>query len=82
MENARPTANANGALLGTDVGIGLTGVLGPAAMEGKPFGLAYLAIASASAVHEQEIRVPPRRVTIKRRVSNTALIELCKLLKS
>ena len=67
--------------LGADVGIGLTGVLGPAPVEDKPVGLAYLSIASASAVQAQEIRVPPRRVTIKRRVSNTALIELCKLLK-
>ena len=81
QESATAMAHAIRAHLGADVGIGLTGVLGPSAMEGKPVGLAYLAIASANAVHEQEIRVPPRRVTIKRRVSNTALIELCKLLK-
>ena len=81
QESATAMAHAIREHLGADVGIGLTGVLGPSAMEGKPVGLAYLAIASASAVHAQEIRVPPRRVTIKRRVSNTALIELCKLLK-
>jgi nicotinamide mononucleotide (NMN) deamidase PncC len=49
--------------------------------EGKPVGLAYFSIASASTAHEQEMRVPPRRITMKRRVSNTALIELCKLLR-
>jgi len=32
-------------------------------------------------VYAQEIRVPPRRITMKRRISNTALIELCKLLR-
>ena len=81
QESATAMAHAIREYLGADVGIGLTGVLGPSAMEGKPVGLAYLAIASTSTVHEQEIRVPPRRVTIKRRVSNTALIELCKLLR-
>jgi nicotinamide-nucleotide amidase len=81
QESATAMARAIRAHLGADLGIGVTGVPGPVAVEGKPVGLAYLAIASASAVHAQEIRVPPRRVTIKRRVSNTALIELCKLLQ-
>jgi hypothetical protein len=31
-------------------------------------------------VKEWQMRVPPRRITIKRRVSNNALIELCKWL--
>ena len=81
QENATAMAHAIRVHLGADVGIGVTGVLGPSPLAGKPVGLAYLAIVSASAVHAQEIRVPPRRVTIKRRVSNTALIELCKLLQ-
>jgi nicotinamide-nucleotide amidase len=81
QESATAMAQAIRTQLGSDFGIGLAGVLGPAAVEGKPVGLAYLAIASASGVTEQEIRVPPRRITIKRRVSNTALITLCKLLK-
>jgi nicotinamide-nucleotide amidase len=50
-------------------------------VEDKPVGLAYLAIASAGRVTTQEMRVPPRRITIKRRVSNTALIALCKRLQ-
>lgn len=81
QESATAMAHAIREQLGADFGIGLTGVLGPSAMEDKPVGLAYLSIASGRAVQEQEIRVPPRRVTIKRRVSNTALIELCKLLQ-
>jgi nicotinamide-nucleotide amidase len=79
--SATAMAQAIRAQLGADFGIGVTGVLGPSAVTDRPMGLAYLAIASARAVQEQEMRVPPRRITIKRRVSNTALIELCKLLR-
>ena len=62
-------------------GIGVIGVPGPGELEGKPVGLAYFAIASAETVHTQEMRVGPRRITLKRRVSNAALIELSKLLR-
>jgi nicotinamide-nucleotide amidase len=79
--SATAMAQAIRAQLGADFGIGVTGVPGPLAVEGKPVGLAYFSIASANTVYEQEVRVPPRRITMKRRVSNTALIELCKLLR-
>jgi nicotinamide-nucleotide amidase len=62
-------------------GIGVTGVPGPDELEGRPIGLAYFAIASAETIHTQEMRVAPRRITLKRRVSNAALIELSKLLR-
>ena len=81
QESATAMAQAIRAQLGADFGIGVTGVPGPLAVEGKPVGLAYVSIASASTVYAQEMRVPPRRITMKRRVSNTALIELCKLLR-
>ena len=60
---------------GATFGIGVTGVPGPAVVEDKPVGLAYFAIASASSVHAQEMRVSPRRLTLKRRVANAALID-------
>jgi nicotinamide-nucleotide amidase len=82
QESATAMAQAIRLQLGADFGIGVAGVPGPAALEGKPVGLAYLAIASASTVTEQTMRLPARRITIKRRVSNTALIELCRLLRS
>jgi nicotinamide-nucleotide amidase len=66
--------------LGADFGLGLTGVPGPVEWEGKPVGSAYVAIAGAKKVSTFEMRVPPRRITIKRRVSNAALIELRKCL--
>jgi nicotinamide-nucleotide amidase len=62
-------------------GLGVTGVPGPGEREGTPVGLAYFAIASNETVHTQEMRVAPRRITLKRRVSNAALIELSKLLR-
>jgi nicotinamide mononucleotide (NMN) deamidase PncC len=68
--------------LGADFGMAVAGVPGPAAVADTPAGLAYVAIAGAGGVQEHELRVPPRRVTIKRRIANTALIALCKLLRS
>jgi len=67
--------------LAADFGIGITGVPGPQAVEGQPVGLAYFAIATASTAHVEEMRVSPRRITLKRRVSNAALIALSKLLR-
>ncbi|PON17658.1 hypothetical protein C2W62_12060 [Candidatus Entotheonella serta] len=80
QETATAMAQAVRQGLNTDVGIGLSGVPGPSELEGRPMGLAYATIATATDVVERELRVPPRRITIKRRVSNTALIELRKLL--
>ncbi|MGE3536144.1 MAG: CinA family nicotinamide mononucleotide deamidase-related protein [Candidatus Tectimicrobiota bacterium] len=82
QESAIAMAQAAREQLGADFGIGVTGIPGPAAVEQKPIGLAYFAIATAHGVQAQEMRVPPRRITLKRRVSNTALIELCKLLRA
>ena len=65
--------------LDADFGIGISGVLGPSDDEGKPVGLAYVAIVGSGIVREFELRVPPRRVVIKRRLSNQALIELRKM---
>jgi nicotinamide-nucleotide amidase len=80
QESATAMGRAIRETLGADFGIGLTGVPGPTELEGKPMGLAYLALVSDTEVKEWQLRVPPRRITIKRRVSNHALIELCKLL--
>jgi nicotinamide-nucleotide amidase len=81
QESAIALAHAIREQFGATFGIGVTGVPGPAVVDGKPVGLAYFAIASASSVHAQEMRVSPRRLTLKRRVANAALIELSKLLR-
>ena len=84
QEAANAMASASLVQLGADYGIGVTGAPGPSELDGRPMGLAYVAIARATSagpqiIKELELRVPPRRITIKRRISNQALIELRKL---
>ena len=84
QEAANAMASAAVMQLGSDYGIGVTGAPGPGELDGRPMGLAFIAIARASSagpqvIRELELRVPPRRITIKRRISNQALIELRKL---
>ncbi len=80
QESATAMAQTVRERLGADFGIGLSGTPGPSELEGKPLGLAFLAISGATGVKELEMRLPPRQITVKRRVSNTALIELRRLL--
>lgn len=68
--------------LGADFGIGLSGAPGSAGLAGKPLGLAYVAIASTTQLKQLELQLPRRQITVKRRVSNTALIELRRLLNT
>ena len=84
QETANAMASAALMQLHADYGIGVTGAPGPTELDGRPMGLAFVAIARASnagpqVIKELELRVPPRRITIKRRISNQALIELRKL---
>ncbi len=87
QEAANAMASAALAQLNADYGIGVTGAPGPGELDGRPMGLCYVAIARATAagpqvIKELELRVPPRRITIKRRISNQALIELRKLVEA
>jgi nicotinamide-nucleotide amidase len=66
--------------LEANFGIGIAGATGPGELEGRPAGQLYLAIAGPGQVKELELRVPPRRITIKRRAANTALTELRKMI--
>ena len=79
-ETAMAMAQAARANWGADYGIGITGVIGPEAIEEQPVGQVYVAIAGLAGQRELEFRTPPRRIVIKRRVSNTALTELRKLI--
>jgi nicotinamide-nucleotide amidase len=55
---AREMAEGVRTLLGADVGVGITGVGGPGAEEGKPAGTVHLAIARAGHVRSVEMHVP------------------------
>jgi nicotinamide-nucleotide amidase len=59
--------------LKADIGVAVTGVAGPEALEGKPPGLAYIGIAEKQKTRSIEGRYPPRRVDVKRLVVTHAL---------
>jgi nicotinamide-nucleotide amidase len=81
QETANAMAETVRRNLNADVGIAVTGVPGPGEFEGKPLGLAYICVSNGAKIREMEMRLPPRRVTIKRRVPNQALIELRRLVE-
>ena len=64
-----------------DYGMAITGVAGPTEIEGHPVGLVFVALDDGHQVQVQRHRLPPRRVTIKRRAAAAALIELARVLK-
>ena len=66
--------------MGADYGIAITGVLGPDPVEDQPVGQVYVAIVGLKESRQLQFRTPPRRIVIKRRVANTALTELRKLI--
>ena len=66
--------------MGADYGIAITGVIGPEPVEDQPVGQVYVAIVGKQDTRELQFRTPPRRIVIKRRVANTALTELRKLI--
>ena len=82
QETATAMARTIALNMGADYGIGITGVAGPSEEERKPVGLMYVAIVGPAGEKELQLRVPPRRITIKRRASNTALIELNRLVNA
>ena len=79
-ETALTMANSVRETLGADYGIAITGVIGPEPVDDQPVGQVYVAIAGIKEVRQLQFRTPPRRIVIKRRVANTALTELRKLI--
>lgn len=82
QETANAMATTARESSGADFGIGVAGVLGPAEQEGKAPGQIYIAIAADQELREFQLRVPPRRLVIKRRAANTALTELRKMISA
>jgi nicotinamide-nucleotide amidase len=66
--------------LTADIGIGLTGVAGPATVEGKPVGTVFIGLAWDGGTRTISGRYPPQRHLVKRRAVTHALLELCRLL--
>jgi nicotinamide-nucleotide amidase len=77
---AADMARAARAGLAADIGIGITGVAGPAEMEGKPAGTVFIAIDKGKESKLIEGRYPPLRHQVKRRAVYHALFELRRML--
>lgn len=60
-------------LLGSDLGVSITGNAGPGASEGKPVGLVYIAVATEDVVYCQEHRFTSTRTENKLRIALTAI---------
>ena len=79
-ETAMAMAHAARDGMAADYGIAITGVIGPQPVEDQPVGQVFVAIVGRKDTRELQFRTPPRRIVIKRRVANTALTELRKLI--
>jgi nicotinamide mononucleotide (NMN) deamidase PncC len=73
-------ANAARRSLKADVGVGITGVAGPAQIEEKPAGTVYLAIDGGREVKVFSGNYPFSRLEVKRRAIMTALFQLRRVL--
>lgn len=60
-------------LLGSDIGVSITGNAGPGASEGKPVGLVYIAVAMNDVVYCQEHHFMSTRIENKLRIAQTAI---------
>jgi len=68
--------------LGADIGVGITGVAGPDAVEGKPVGTVHIAIDNGKEKNLIRGTYPPLRHEVKRRATYHALFELRRTLLS
>jgi len=79
-EAASAMAKAARSMAEADIGIGITGVAGPAEVEGKPVGTVHIAIDGEQVGTSLSARYPPRRHEVKRRAAYSALFKLRQLL--
>lgn len=75
-EVAEDMAGAARERLMADMGLAITGVAGPDALEGKQPGLVYVGIAERGCAASFEAQYPPRRADVKRRAVTQALFVL------
>ncbi len=75
-EVAAAMAQAARLRLEADIGIGITGVAGPAEVEEKPVGTVHIAIDAEEKRSSLSVLYPPRRHEIKRRAVFSALFKL------
>jgi len=81
-EVAADMAGAARQRFGADIGVGITGVAGPSEAEGKPVGIAHIAIDDGKEKRLILGLYPPLRHEVKRRATHHALFELMRTLRS
>jgi len=72
-ETAIAMATAARRTLGSDIGIGVTGVAGPAEQEGRPIGEVHIGLDDGVEAQSLLINFPQRREAVKRRAVTNAL---------
>jgi len=81
-EVAEALAEGSRAVLGADVGVGVTGVAGPGGgTPDKPVGTVHLAVVSPQGIRRRVLLLPGDRDQVRRRTVVTALHELRLLLR-
>lgn len=73
IETARAMARAARRQLHSEIGVGVTGVAGPDAQEGKPVGTVHIAVAGAAHTNETSQVFRGARTEVKWRAATTAL---------
>lgn len=81
-ETARAMAEACAKLLGTDLGLGITGVAGPAAQDGRPVGEVHIGLYDGEEAEAMTYTFPMSRDAIKRRAVTNALLLIRRTLLS
>ena len=76
LEVAEAMAEAARLRLKADIGVGITGVAGPDKLEGKPPGIAYIAICDSQGKRSLQGNYPPRRPEVKHLATTHALFLL------
>ncbi|MBI2855488.1 MAG: competence/damage-inducible protein A [Chloroflexi bacterium] len=79
-EVAQDMARAIRRRLNADLGVGITGVAGPAEIEGKPAGTVHIGLAHRDGTLSFSRRYPAQRPLVKQRATTQALLELWNLL--
>lgn len=80
-EVAAALADGARARLGSDVGVGITGIAGPGGgSDGKPVGMVCLSVAAAGRRMDRTVRLPGDRATIRERSTTAAMHMIRRLL--
>ncbi len=81
-ETAKAMALAAREKAGVEVGIGVTGITGPEAIENREVGLVYVAVAVGDKIVSREIKLSGERDEIKHAAANSSLRLLFEVLSS